>query len=51
LAGVLARMFVPENLERVEDFARAYAPHVGELTMRVLCEEPKDLLEEDDVNG
>lgn len=51
MAGVLAGMFILENLKRIEDFARACAHHVGESTMRTLCEEPKDLLEEGDVNG
>jgi len=51
LPGVLARMFVLENLERIEDFTKAYAQHVGALTMRALCSELKDLLEGGDVDG
>ena len=45
LPRVLARMFGPENLEGVEDYARTYAWHVEESMMRVLYSELKDLLE------
>jgi hypothetical protein len=44
-------MFVPENLERIEDFTRAYAQHVGESMMRALCGELRSLLEGGDVDG
>jgi len=50
LPGVLARMFVLENLEMIEDFTKAYAQHVGALTTKALCSELKDLLEGGDVD-
>jgi hypothetical protein len=37
---------VLENLGRIEELARAYAQYVGASTMRALCDELKDLLEE-----
>jgi hypothetical protein len=40
------RTFILDNFGRVEEFARAYAQHVGASTMRTLCDELKDLLEE-----
>ncbi|MCF3652630.1 MAG: hypothetical protein L2C94_000390 [Aigarchaeota archaeon] len=48
LTGVLARVFVLENLVRIDDFAKAFGRCVGESTMRALCSELKDLLEEDE---
>jgi len=51
LHPVLLRTLVLENLERIEDFAKAYAQYVGASTMRALCGELKDLLEGGDVNG
>jgi len=49
--SVLAWMFVLEDLSRVEDFAKAYARHIGESTMRSLCDELKGLPEGGDVDG
>jgi len=51
LYPVLMRAFALKNLERIEDFARAYAQHVGASTLRALCEELKDLLEGGDTDG
>jgi len=45
LPRILARMFVLENLDEIEDFARAYAQRIGESTMKTLCDEFKGLLE------
>jgi hypothetical protein len=45
LPGILARLFILENLDRIDGFVRAYAQHVGESTMRALYDELKDLLE------
>jgi len=45
LPGVLAGIFILENLGGIEGFARAYAQHLGESMMRALCKELKDLLE------
>jgi len=50
LPGILARIFVLENLGRIDDFARAYAQHIGESTMKTLCNEIKDLLEGGDID-
>jgi len=47
----LMRTFIPENLEGVEGFIRAYAEHVGVSTMKVLCDELRSLLEEGNVDG
>jgi hypothetical protein len=52
LHPILARTFILDNFGRIEEFARAYAQHVGASTMRTLCDEPRDLLEEwGDVDG
>jgi len=51
LHPVLVRTFILENLSRIGDFARAYAQHVGESTMRALCEEFESMLEGGDVDG
>jgi len=48
---VLLRTFDLENSERIDDFARAYAHHAGESTMKALCDELKDLLEGGNVDG
>ena len=45
LPGILARLFVLENLDGIEDFADAYAQHVGESMMRALYSELRSLLE------
>ena len=42
MPGVLARMFVPENLDGDENYVRAYARHVEESMMRVLYSELKN---------
>jgi len=51
LPGVLAGIFVLENLGGIEGFARSYAQHLGESMMRTLYKELKDLLEGGDTNG
>jgi len=51
LPGVLARVFVLESLERMNDFAKIFGGCVGESTMRVLCEEFESMLEGGDVDG
>ena len=45
LHPVLLRTFVLENLERIEDYASAYAQYVGATTMRALCDELKEVFE------
>ncbi|MCF3653801.1 MAG: hypothetical protein L2C94_006550 [Aigarchaeota archaeon] len=45
LHPVLVRTLVLESLERINDFAGAYAGYIGESMMRVLCDELKGLLE------
>jgi len=51
LFGVLARLFVLENLGRIDYFARAYVQHVRDSIMRVLCGELRTLLEGGDIDG
>jgi len=43
VARDLARLFVLENLGGIENFARAYAQHIGESMIKTLCDELKDL--------
>jgi len=45
----LLRTFVLENLEWIDDFARADAQYVGATTMKALCDELKEVLKGGDV--
>jgi len=44
LLGVLAGVFVLENLDRIDDFAKIFGGCVGESTMMTLCKELMNLL-------
>jgi hypothetical protein len=44
LHPALMRIFILENLSRIEELAKAYAQHVGASIIRVLCDELRDLL-------
>jgi len=48
---ILLQTFNLENSERIDDFAKAYAHHIGESTMKALYDELKDLLEGGNVDG
>jgi len=43
---VLMRTFILENLGGIDDFAKIFGRRIGELKMRTLYSELKDLLEE-----
>jgi len=46
LPRVLARVFVLENLGRIDDFAKIFGRCLGASMMRAMYSEPKDLLGE-----
>mgnify|MGYP000600024883 CR=1 FL=1 len=46
IQSVLMRTFILENLGGIDDFAKIFGRRIGELKMRTLYSELKDLLEE-----
>jgi hypothetical protein len=45
LPRILARIFVLENLGRIEDFAKTFRKFIKESTVKTLCDELKEVIE------